>query len=338
MLTGEDSRDLMASLKQLKARAQRPASRRLAESEIGGSFSTLVRLAISPAGALTAVKTPISPRGGVLIQREHKIHCILNHPLVIGFREFHAATRSSPPEIVTEFAGNGSLAGHLPVALREGQSGLRGPNRIARIIVGIILAMRYIHACGVVHRDLKPANVLLDWNWNVRIADFGHSTLRGALDPPSLVDPDRSVNLLSVDLHYLAPECYENQSGPKCDVFSFGLILYELLVGREAFPKKWPQLVVEKLLVVDEFRPDVPASVLPAVRELIADCWAQDPDDRPSFRGIFKRLKWMDFKVTAGVNPMKIAKFVKEVKEQAAVLKRGESSTDPTRPSRGSLQ
>jgi serine/threonine protein kinase len=316
MLTGEDSRDLIASLKRLKSTrtAARPAIRRLDESEIGHSLSTLVTLAISPTGALAAVKTPIDPRGAALIQREHNVHRTLNHPLVIGFREF---LPRHLPKIVTEFAGNGSLAGHLPVAMRDRQSGRRGPNRIARIIVGMVLAMRYIHSCGVVHRDLKPANVLLDWDWNVRIADFGHSTLRGTLEPPSLLNSVNSLKGVSVDWHYLAPECYENESGPKCDVFSFGLILYELVVGREVFPKEWPQLRVAKMLVFEKFRPKIPRSVPPEVRELITDCWAQDPDDRPSFRGIFKWLKLIDFKVTANVNPLKMVRFVKKVKASA---------------------
>jgi serine/threonine protein kinase len=50
-----------------------------------------------------------------------------------------------------------------------------GPTRIGKIIVGIALAMRYLHGCGIVHRDRRPENVLLDWDWNPRIADFGHS-------------------------------------------------------------------------------------------------------------------------------------------------------------------
>jgi serine/threonine protein kinase len=256
----------------------------------------------------------------VLIQRGHEVHRTLNHPLVIGFRNFFPTTRTSPPKIVTEFAGNGSLADHLPVARSDGECGLGGPNRIARIIVGIVLAMRYIHSCGVVHRDLNPGNVLLDWDWNVKIANFGRSTSREV----------RTRNWCSADLHYSAPECYENESGPKCDVFSFGLILYELIVGKEAFPKEWPELRVMKELVIEEFRPDIPASVLPDVRKLISDCWAQDPGERLSFRGIFERLKSMQFQVIADVNRLKVDKFVKDVKERAAVLAKGESSSDST--------
>jgi serine/threonine-protein kinase GIN4/serine/threonine-protein kinase KCC4 len=116
-----------------------------------------------------------------LIERESKIHPTLKHPLVIGFREFHPATPSNAPIIVTEFAENGSLARSLPMPKSAGQCGLRQPNRIARIIVGIVLVMRYLHSCGVVHRNLKPDNILLDSGWNIRITDFGHSTLQGVL-------------------------------------------------------------------------------------------------------------------------------------------------------------
>jgi hypothetical protein len=53
--------------------------------------------------------------------------------------------------------------------------------------------------------------------------------------------------------------------------------------------------------------------VLPAVRELICDCWAQDPDDRLSFRGIVDRLEEMKFKLTPGVNSAKVAAFVQKI-------------------------
>jgi serine/threonine protein kinase len=261
MLAGDDSRDLIASLERLKGTrtARRPASQPLSEIEIeieiGRSVSTVVKLAQRPDGALTAVKTAISQRGAALIQREGRIHRELNHSLAIGFREFHPAGRSKAPGIVTEFAGNGSLAHHLPITKNPEQFGLRGPNRIARIVVGIVIAMRYLHSRGVVHRDLKPDNVLLDWDWNVRIADFGDSTLHGSLEPPSLIDPEKSLNLLSVDWHYSAPECYGNEAGPGCDVFSFGLILRELAVGRPTFLKEWQPLAVAKRVLVDSVSP-----------------------------------------------------------------------------------
>jgi serine/threonine protein kinase len=133
--------------------------------------------------------------------------------------------------------------------------------------------MRYLHSCGVWNRDLRPENILLDWDWNVRIADFGHSLSREFLQPLSAARGGVWAMTPSVNWHYLAPECYRSQYGPRSDVFSFGLILYELVAGRSAFAKGLSDMAVAKLVVVDEFRPEIPDSVLPAVKQLITDCW-----------------------------------------------------------------
>jgi serine/threonine protein kinase len=92
----------------------------------------------------------------------------LNHPLILQFRGTFER-RDSNLSIVTEIAGNGSLADHLQFGESTRESGLvlSKPNRIARIIVGIAHAMRYLHSCGVIHGNVKPANILLDWESTV---------------------------------------------------------------------------------------------------------------------------------------------------------------------------
>jgi serine/threonine protein kinase len=171
--------------------------------------------------------------------------------------------------------------------------------------------MRYLHSQGVVHCNLSPDTVLVDWDWNVTVGNLAHSLVSGA-DPP-VSDAWRLIGS-----RYLAPECYENRFTMASDVFAFGLILYRLIVGCSPFPAPLEFLVHVKRIAIDDARPEIPDSVPPLVRDLISDCWASDPDDRPPFREIVRRLEAMHFRLTGGVKLAKVAGFVRKITDWEA--------------------
>jgi serine/threonine protein kinase len=310
----DDGRRLLNSLQRLKAPSiahgipNSPPVEWVLD-EIGCGDSSVVKLSCDLKGELSAVKTSRTPNHAELIRREAAILKTLKHPLILELHDI-LETPAHKAAIVTEFEGNGSLADHLPPA----KCCLSGANRIAKVVSGIALAMRFVHSRGIIHRDLKPANILLDWDWTVRIADFGHSTSPDNPHSPSVTggNPDRTWP--SIDSRYLAPECYENLCFPESDVFSFGLILYELLTGQTAFPIQHTQHKIA-FKIINEELPDIPESVLPPAAKLITDCWATEPDDRPSFEEIVARLKEIKLKVTSKVNSAKVFKFVNEIEE-----------------------
>jgi serine/threonine protein kinase len=285
-------------------------------SELGHGDSSIVTLSRSPNGTLIAVKTAATAQAVPQIQREAAIHEKLKHPLVLEFREYCPWTVYCNSAIVTEVAGNGSLASHLQSAEGALQSQLREETRVARIIVGIVLAMRYLHSQNIVYGDLRPDNILLDWNWNVKLCDFGHSLYSGESYFTLLSNHHPYTRWAYVDSHYLAPECYDNQLSFESDVFSFALILYELVVGKPPFSKSLKQQAIAELLIIEDARPDIPDFVHPEVGKLIRDCWTTNPDDRPSFDQILRRLERMDFKQTAHVNASKLSDFVKKIKDR----------------------
>jgi serine/threonine protein kinase len=310
------SAELIASIQRLQASlsAETKVQIQSAEwgttGELGRDDSSVVRLAREPERTMSAVKFPKTLRSVQLIQQEAMIHKELKHPLILEFRERSPRLSGPITTMVTEVAENGSLASHLPSAGNGETCGLRGETRIARIIVGIVLAMRYIHSQGVIHCDLNPDNILLNWDWNVRIADFGLSIFPEKRDIPSADQIWPSGNS-----HYVAPERYDNEYSWESDVFSFGLILYELIAREPAFPKDLKQHAIAKLLIIDDKRPTIPAFVLPAVQKLIRKCWKRDPSRRPTFNQILNRLEVMQFKLTANVNSSKLFEFVQKVKD-----------------------
>jgi serine/threonine protein kinase len=181
------------------------------------------------------------------------------------------------------------------------------------------LAMRYLHSQRIIHTDLKPTNVLVDWDWIVNIGDFGHSLLADEWGGALPQQGDRS-NEWSINARYTAPECFENGPTLRSDVFSFGIILCELLSGQPGFPLNVPGPQLMKMIVLDHARPTVPDFVGENARRLICDCWKQKPEERPSFEKILERLDEMDFKILAGVASDRVRRFVKAVKTREKAL------------------
>jgi hypothetical protein len=102
---------------------------------------------------------------------------------------------------------------------------------------------------------------------------------------------------------------------PENDIFSFVLILYELVIGSPPFPKSMTQQDVAGILVLGNLGSDIPDSVLPKTKGLNRDCLITGYLEQLPFGEVFDRLEKMRFKLTPRVNSSKITAFVKETEE-----------------------
>ncbi|HYM82343.1 MAG TPA: serine/threonine-protein kinase [Candidatus Limnocylindria bacterium] len=140
----------------------------------------------------------------------------------------------------------------------------------------ICAALAAVHGRGVLHRDLKPANLMIDGRGHVRITDFGLAELQG-----TGVDPEFIVGTPA----YMAPECLAGGQATtvRSDLYSLGLVMYELFTGRHAFEAKTIQ---EMIHLSRETVPVSPAKhqrdIDPKVEQVILRCLERDPEHRPS--------------------------------------------------------
>jgi serine/threonine protein kinase len=147
------------------------------------------------------------------------------------------------------------------------------------------------------HRDLKPSNILLDEEHLVRICDFGLSKLE-ALELTLTKEVGTSL--------YMASEMSEDEYTNKIDVFSFAMILYELVVGKKAFPDSLTRQ--ETILrIVQGKRAVIPDLVLPFTKSLIEKCWADKADNRPSFQEILSELRHNRYQIVDGSIRMRLS-------------------------------
>ncbi|MBL9133065.1 MAG: serine/threonine protein kinase [Verrucomicrobiaceae bacterium] len=147
----------------------------------------------------------------------------LDHPAIVPV--YGLGEEDGTPFFTMKLAAGGTLAARL--------STYRGKWReIAELIARISEAVHYAHEHGVLHRDLKPGNILFDENGQVQVSDFGLAKLIGA---PS--DLTRTIALMGTP-NYMAPELTRGGKGAATtasDVWSLGIMLYELLAGQPPF-------------------------------------------------------------------------------------------------------
>ncbi|KAB5548107.1 hypothetical protein DKX38_011513 [Salix brachista] len=240
--------------------------------------------------------------------REVMLLSHLHHPNVI---KFIAACRKPPVYcVVTEYLSEGSLRAFLHKLEHKTLS----LGKLMTFALDIARGMEYIHSQGVIHRDLKPENVLIDQEFHLKIADFGIACGE-AYCVPLADDPGT--------YRWMAPEMIKKKSyGRKVDVYSFGLILWEMVAGTIPYEDMTPIqaafAVVNKdfgpklflfcvrnakssdIFITPGFctstglmnsRPVIPRDCPPAMGALIEQCWSLQPDKRPEFWQVVKVLE-----------------------------------------------
>lgn len=209
----------------------------------------------------------------------------LRHPNVVQF--LGAVTQSSPLVIVTEYLPKGDFRAYLR------RKGALKPIAALSFALDIARGMNYLHEHkpeAIIHRDLEPSNLLRDDSGHLKVADFGVSKL---LKVAKTVKEDRPVTSQDTSWRYVAPEVYRNEEyDTKVDVFSFALILQEMIEGCPPFSTR-PEKEVPKAYVANERPPfrAPPKKYAHGLKELIEECWNKEPFNRPTFRQIIKRLE-----------------------------------------------
>lgn len=140
--------------------------------------------------------------------------------------------------MISEYLENGSLYDHLHGKKRKDPL---DPARIHELLKGILRAMMYIHGKGIVHCDLKSSNILIDDSWTIKLADFG---LSKKIIGVNVLDKTHQSRVGTPN--WMAPEICRGESyTPKADVYSFGLVVWEIVMNAVPFGGKGPLEILE---------------------------------------------------------------------------------------------
>ncbi|ERS35986.1 hypothetical protein HMPREF1275_00949 [Propionibacterium sp. KPL1844] len=208
-------------------------------------------------------------------QREAQSAAGLNHPNIVAVYDTGETTDPTThmpvPYIVMEL-----VEGHtLREVLRDGRKIL--PERALEFCVGVLNALAYSHAAGIVHRDIKPANVMLTRNGSIKVMDFGIA--RAVADTSATMTQTAAVIGTA---QYLSPEQARGETvDNRADIYATGCLLYELLVGRPPFVGDSPVSVAyQHVREVPSPPSTLDPEVTPAMDAVTLKALAKDPEHR----------------------------------------------------------
>jgi len=231
-----------------------------------GGFANVFEAVDLETGGEVAVKV-VQERGALAgrILREVEAAQTLDHPAVVALLDYFSDGERS--FLVWELVHGQSLA-ELGGELHDEEAVLA----VARLCD----ALAYAHSMGVVHRDIKPHNVMIDLEGDVKVMDFGIARL---IDAETLTTDGEMLGTVA----YMSPEqAAGRRVGPPTDVYSAGLLLYELLAGRNPVRGSTPAETVGNVLAarippLEKVRPDLPAALTEAVAAACATTAAERP-------------------------------------------------------------
>ncbi|MFD2628336.1 Stk1 family PASTA domain-containing Ser/Thr kinase [Oceanobacillus kapialis] len=219
--------------------------------------------------------------------REAQSATSLSHPNIVNI--FDVGEENDIPYMVMEYVDGMTLKEYIQ------RYGPLGVQEALDILKQITAAIAHAHANEIVHRDIKPQNILIDTYGQVKVTDFGIAV---ALSATSLTQ----TNSILGSVHYLSPEqARGGMATKKSDIYSIGIVLFELLTGRLPFSGQSPVSIALKHLQNDtpsvrRFNQDVPQSV----ENIVLKATAKDPFHR------YETVYEMEDALEAALHPSKL--------------------------------
>ena len=201
-------------------------------------------------------------------QREQEIGKTLDHP---GVMKVFNDTERSQLYMVMEWV-DGRLLRQILV-----ENGKLPVDRAVRIALGICEALEYIHTHGVVHRDLKPENIMVDAQDHVKLIDFGIAAKAGSRRLTFA-----KLSQVMGTAEYISPEQVKGKRGDaRTDLYSLGIMLYEMLTGKPPFSGENAFLVMNDRLLNNPIPPrEIDPEISPQLQEIIYRALERDPKNR----------------------------------------------------------
>ncbi|XP_074360328.1 serine/threonine-protein kinase STY46-like isoform X2 [Apium graveolens] len=180
---------------------------------------------------------------------------------------------TKPPHlcIVTEFMPGGSLFDYL-----HRNDTKMELSQLVKFAIDVCSGMEYLHQNNIIHRDLKTANLLMDAENVVKVADFGIARFQ---------NQGGQMTAETGTYRWMAPEVMNHLPyDHKADVFSFAIVLWELLTAKIPYDTMTP--LQAAVGVRQGLRPHIPKDAHPKLVDLMQNCWENSPGNRPSFSEI----------------------------------------------------
>jgi len=275
-----------------------------------GAFGKVILTQKKDDGELYAVK--IMNKGDVIeknqieqIKTEKDILEKVRHPFLVGLEYcFHSPSRIY---FVMKFMQGGELFQHLKKAKRFSEPDTKF------YAAQILLALEYLHKMDIIYRDLKPENVLLDSNGYLKLADFGVSK--------KLTNPAAKTNTIVGTPEYVPPEIITQKGhGKEADWWSFGIFIFEMLVGLPPFYNKNQHTMLCQI-IKDPLKFPSSLKISNEAKDLLNKLLEKSPDKRLGHEGdatAIKQHPWFadldfdalcDFKLKAPIVPELNDKF-----------------------------
>ena len=188
----------------------------------------------------------------------------LSHPNIITVYDVGEYEKS--PFIVMAYVEGANLYDHPPRDIKE----------VVVVMQQVCAALAHAHDNGIIHRDLKPENVILTADGNVKLMDFGLAR--------SISSRLTTEGTILGTVFFLAPEQAQGKPiDPRSDLYSLGVMLYELTTGELPFTADDPLAVISQHIHVPVVPPRAKnGKIPPALETLILKLMAKDPTDRPA--------------------------------------------------------